>query len=138
MTSGFAPLMSAEDVATLKRDRIVVIDDVLPAEVLALVQEEARAMAREGRLKGESNSTCNPGEQSIEMPLWDHRKLKSLQQQHPGLYHCVRALWNLPAMLGPALGAHKRAQPAPRACAGLPVSSLDGELAAAEGRRLES
>ena len=103
LVDGFTRLMSDENIATLKRDRIVVIDDVLPPEILQLAQQEALRMAAEDQLKGELNSTCNPGERSTEMALWDASKLNGLAQQSPGLHHCVRSLWNLPAKLGPSL-----------------------------------
>lgn len=48
--------------------------------------------------------SCNPGERSTEMALYEEAHLDRLRQQHPGLHDCVRSLWNLPALLGPRLG----------------------------------
>ena len=44
----------------------------------------------DGSMRGEVNSTCNPGERSIELPLWDEDKLQRLRERAPGLHHCVR------------------------------------------------
>lgn len=57
----------------------------------------------DGSMRGEVNSTCNPGERSIELPLWDEDKLQRLRERAPGLHHCVRAMWNLATTLGAGL-----------------------------------
>jgi len=104
LRDGYPQLMSEADVETLKRDRIVVVDHAIPPEVLALARAEALRMDAQGALAGEKNSTCNPGERSTEMALYEEAHLGRLRQQHPGLHDCVRSLWNLPALLGPRLG----------------------------------
>jgi Rps23 Pro-64 3,4-dihydroxylase Tpa1-like proline 4-hydroxylase len=76
--------------------------------VLAMAQAEALEMEASGQLKGEANSTCNPGEVSMEMLLSDPRRLEALQARRPGLYQCIRALWNLPNMLAPLLDLEMR------------------------------
>ena len=101
-------LMDADAVRTLHRNRIVVCDDVLPSDILRLAQAEARAHATDGSMRGEVNSTCNPGEKSIEMALWDPARLEAMRARCPGLHHCVRSMWNLASLLGPALGLDVR------------------------------
>ena len=103
LVDGFTRLMSDEAIATLQRDRIVVIDDVLPADVLAAASTEALRMDADGLLRGERISTCNPGERSTELALWEERQRAALAENHPGMHHCVRSLWNLPTELGQAL-----------------------------------
>ena len=101
---GLPSLMNDAHVETLRRERIVVVDGVLPKDALELARAEAQVMARSGHLKGEPNASCNPGEVSLEMDLSDPRDLSNLQRSNPGLYQCITSLWNLPSLLGPKLG----------------------------------
>lgn len=107
-SAGLRSLIAPSDVEELRRERIVVIDDVIEPGLLRMAQAEAKAFAAEGAMKGEHNATCNPGEVSIELGLWDEGVLRALEKNRPGLYHCIRSLWNLPSMLGPALDLQMR------------------------------
>lgn len=102
--AGLPSLMTAAHIEELQRERIVFIDDVIPADLLKLAQAEALGMAAEGSMKGEPNATCNPGEYSVEMGLWEESSRANVAKNSPGLYHCIRSLWNLPGILSEALG----------------------------------
>ena len=77
---GLPSLMNDAHVETLRRERIVVVDGVLPKDALELARAEAQVMARSGHLKGEPNASCNPGEVSLEMDLSDPRDLSNLRR----------------------------------------------------------
>ena len=114
MTPGLPSLMGATEdaiaanLASLRTERLVVVDDVLPVTLLQMAQAEARDYEARGQLRGEHKSTCNPGERSCELGLWEARRREQFDGEIPGLMDCVRRMWNLASLLGPALGLHVR------------------------------
>ena len=113
-TAGLASLFGedaptiAANVETLRHDRLVVLDGVLPANVLIAAQAEASKLEALGRLRGEHKSSCNPGEISTEFGLWDAHRRRQLKAESPALYQTVQRMWNLGAELGTPLGLEVR------------------------------
>ena len=110
VTPGLVSLLGRTDevvrrnVETLRRERLVVVDDVLDAEWLRKAQAEAASMETSGRMRGENKSPCNPGEVSMEFGLWDVRRRAALQTESPSLFHAVQCMWNLGGELETPLG----------------------------------
>ena len=113
-TAGLASLFGedaptiAANVETLRHDRLVVLDGVLPANVLLAAQAEAFKLEALGRLRGEHKSSCNPGEISTEFGLWDAHRRRQLKAESPALFQTVQRMWNLGAELGKPLGLEVR------------------------------
>lgn len=101
-------VMTADHVNTLRAERIVSIDNAIPPDIVAQCREEMHRIADAGSLRTEADAPCNPGEFSIELPLWNRHKVQELLGSRPGLAHCIFTLWQLPALLGPALGLDVR------------------------------
>ena len=93
----------AESLATLRRDRILVLDDALPAAALALAAAEASNLEARGHMRGEARNPCNPGEVSMELGLWDVRRRRDLVKSSPGIARAVQGMWNLGVELGSGL-----------------------------------
>lgn len=110
VTPGLASLLGTDqltidaNIETLRRERLVVIDSVLPGTTLAAAQVEAERMEASGRMRGEHKSPCNPGEISTEFGLWDEQRRAALRKEAPALFLAVQRMWNLAAELAPPLG----------------------------------
>lgn len=109
VTAGLgAPLLDTAAIETLRRDRLVVVDDVLPRELIDRARDELAALDAAGGLRTEAHAPCNPGECSLDLMLWESGSVRRAEASHPALLTCVRQLWNLPSVLGPALGLQLR------------------------------
>jgi hypothetical protein len=92
----------------LRRERLVVVDEALPADLIATTAAEVERMASRGILTSDPEHACNPLQVHHHLDLWQHGSLQKLATVCPGLAGCVRALWTLPGPLAEALGVEVR------------------------------
>ncbi|KAL1512213.1 hypothetical protein AB1Y20_005476 [Prymnesium parvum] len=98
-TPSLPPLVHPSDIPTLRRTRMVVCDDRLPADMVAAAARELATMDDNGSLSSSDGQPCNPGERSRDMPLWERAVMEEFAQQQPGLAYCVRSAFNLAGLL---------------------------------------
>ena len=96
----FAP----QHIATLRRDRLVIVDGLLPSSVISKAREDAHELCYERRLmRTDHDDLCNPLQKSTTLPLHTRELKETLRQWHPGIHACVRCMWQLAAQLEQAL-----------------------------------
>eukprot|EP00966_Prymnesium_polylepis_P219391 5075919-Prymnesium_polylepis.1 len=98
------PLLRADAIEALRRDRVVCVDGAVPPEAAAQAAQEVRVLASLGLLRPDPDDPCNPLQQRYDLQLWHAGMLDQLASIAPGLVRCVRALWSLPAQLQEELG----------------------------------
>lgn len=102
------PVLHEAALDQLRRERIVVIDEALPADVIAAAAAEVEGMAARGILQTDPDHNCNPNNEHHHLQLWQRGALERLATIVPGLAACVRALWELPGPLADTLGLSVR------------------------------
>jgi tetratricopeptide (TPR) repeat protein len=89
----------------LGRERVVIVDDVLPTSVLISMQAELSQWIACGMLTENPDDLCNPLQRSIDLPLWNREwTSQHLDTECPGLATAVSALLQLPSLFESALG----------------------------------
>ena len=103
-TPGVPTLLGPAALETLERERLVVVDDALPAATIAAAVMEAKEMADEGDLWADREDLCAPNTARHNILLHEGKLSESDRARRPALAACIEALCNTPEALREALG----------------------------------
>jgi predicted 2-oxoglutarate/Fe(II)-dependent dioxygenase YbiX len=101
-------LLSPSDLQTLRRERLVVVDGALPAELVARASAEIAEMARVGAVAADHDDLCAPNTKRNNLLLHEGVLPGADATTKPGLSECVEAVTSLPHLLSEALGLSLR------------------------------
>ena len=102
-------LLGAAHLATLRNERLVVVDDAVPAELIAAAAAECRGMLATGTLRADAEDVCNPLQRCTHLLLGDAQATAGLRDGQPALAACVDRLNSVPLqLLGAGLGLQLR------------------------------
>ena len=101
-------LLGPDALETLRRERLVVVDDALPAATIAAAVMEAEGMAKDGDLWADNGDLCAPQTARHNLLLHEGRVSEVERAKHPALAACVEAMCSTPEVLRKTLGLSLR------------------------------